>query len=517
MTAAQVWATICRHIDGVAVGTTVAALAEHGALAVLAGQEPVRFGALCDRLAANPGFLNVAMRLLADQGWVVRQGEPGTDEMGVMATPRGRVAMTRLAPGYQSAVACLASPLEISAGRFLEGWGLPSADVPAEVREHVRMHLDGHVLAPVMHALTRDGILRPGEDLPLRDGGLSGPVAAVLAHQGWAEVTGEVARLTPDGEVAVALAVQYRYPMVYLPLLRRARDLIFGEPGPLGDERAESHLDRELDLRFSAEVFNRTCREPFLRIALPLFSREPLRDQPAIVVDTGCGDGGLLEALYETVRGQTVRGNRLGEYPLVMVAADPSPVARRMAGKRLSAAGVPHIVLDGDIADPDALSRGIAARGLDAGNALHVCKSAIHDRGYADPGPGCQAPVGSGAYALPDGNVIPSSLMARNLAGLFRRWLPVTARHGWLVIEAHSAPATTVAALHGRSLATVMDATHGYSCQYPVEPGVFAWAARTAGFISRQHLEPGARVVGHTVLTIDHFVPAGPRAVDQVR
>jgi hypothetical protein len=42
-----------------------------------------------------------------------------------------------------------------------------------------------------------------------------------------------------------------------------------------------------------------------------------------------------------------------------------------------------------------------------------------------------------------------------------------------------------------------------------VEPEVFAWAARAAGFASRRHAEPGAAQVGHTVLTIDHFVATG--------
>ena len=42
-----------------------------------------------------------------------------------------------------------------------------------------------------------------------------------------------------------------------------------------------------------------------------------------------------------------------------------------------------------------------------------------------------------------------------------------------------------------------------------VEPGVFAWAARAGGFVSRGHAEPGAATLGHTILTIDHFVPDG--------
>jgi hypothetical protein len=35
---------------------------------------------------------------------------------------------------------------------------------------------------------------------------------------------------------------------------------------------------------------------------------------------------------------------------------------------------------------------------------------------------------------------------------------------------------------------------------------VFAWAAAAAGFRSRQHAEPAASTLGHTILTIDHFV-----------
>jgi len=99
--------------------------------------------------------------------------------------------------------------------------------------------------------------------------------------------------------------------------------------------------------------------------------------------------------------------------------------------------------------------------------------------------------------------------VALDLAALFRRWLPVASRHGWLVIEAHAVPAAILAGLIGRTHATVLDATHGYACQYPVEPGVFAWAARAGGFVSRQHAEPGAATLGHTILTIDHFVAAG--------
>jgi hypothetical protein len=342
-------------------------------------------------------------------------------------------------------------------------------------------------------------------------------------------------RFTAAGEMAVALARQYRYPMIYLPLLRSVPELIFGDPpsappiaGDVGQD--ETHLDRDLDIRFSGEVFAAMCRAPFLDIALPLFDREPLAEQPALVVDTGCGDGTLLETLYAAVRTQTARGRHLSEHPLLMVGTDPSPVARRTAGARLAAAGVPHLIMDGDIADPARLARDLAAAGHDAQNALHVCKSAIHDRAYHPPAAAAAEaaaateaaapplaaalsavppPATMTAFAHPGGSAIPASQMALNLAEMFGAWRPLARRHGWIVIEAHSVRSATAADLIGRTLATALDATHGYSCQYPVEPEVFAWAARSGGFTSRAHHEPAAGALGHTQLTIDHFVTDG--------
>lgn len=580
--AARVWDALCRHIDGVAIGTTMAALHERGALAMLAARDRTEFALLRERLAASPGFLHVAMRLLADQGWVARQGEPGTDQMTIAPTARGRIVMTQLAAAYSVAVRFLARAGRIAealgngdassfAGLARRDWGLPAAGIPPEVRRQVLSHLDGHLVAPVMHAVSSGKA----------DVATSLGAAEVLALAGWARTDGEAPRLTPDGEIALSLARQYRYPVTYLPLLCQVPELLFGEPGRPGEGDGgggsgggeETHLDRELDLRFSGDVFASACREPFLRLALPLFGQHslsqhslsqdslgrhsrgqaPLGRQPGLVVDAGCGDGTLLEVLYLAVREQTERGRHLEERPLLMVGVDPSPVARRMAAERLSQAGVPHVILDGDIADPAGLERALAARGLDGRDALHVCKSAIHDRAYRGPGeaspragtqqggvppagdpragarpngtgtagtgaagtgtagtwPVGTPPAGAGAYALPDGSALPASSVALDLAGLFRRWLPLARRHGWLVIEAHAVPAATLAGLIGRTHATVLDATHGYACQYPVEPAVFAWAARAGGFVSRGHAEPGAATLGHTILTIDHFTAAG--------
>jgi hypothetical protein len=527
--ARRIWDTVCRHIDGVAIGSTMAALHSRDALGLLGSGSAVRFGVLCEELGANAGFLNVAIRLLATQGWVRCAGEPGTDELTIAPTPAGRAVLTEYAGAYATAVGAMAGA-GAGADLIRAEWGLPAGSHGA-ARAQVLAQLDGHLVTPVMAALGRDGADGAAAMAGLRRDGVDGAAVGVLRAVGWAGPDGEP---TGAGRVALSMAAQYRYPLVYLPLLRGVPELLFGDPSAVlaGTAHTEVHLDREQDIAFSGDVFAALCRAPFLEIARPLFDGPPLSDQPAIVADMGCGDGLVLETLYAAVRDTTARGRSLADFPLLMVGADPSPVARRVCAARLTAAGIPHLVVDGDIADPDGFARALGVAGLDARNALHICKSAIHDRAFcwrpspAGAGPAGAGPVGagpvgaepapecSGAYALPDGGAIPATALAADLAGLFGRWRELTRRHGWLVIEAQAIPAAKAPGLIGRTLVTALDATQGYSCQYLVEPEVFAWAARSAGLRSRAHRAPASATIGHAALTIDHFVPMERRTGD---
>jgi hypothetical protein len=402
-------------------------------------------------------------------------------------------------------------------------WRLPSRVLPVRARYQVLCHLDGHIVAPIMSALTGLGVLQPEPGFLLDAAGWHGDAEAlglaarILASQGWLRFEGPARRLTSSGALATAFARQYWHPVSYLPTLRRVPELLFGDPGELWrtEPGEEDHLDRGLDIRFSGDVFRRTCLEPFLDVVRPLFDQVPVHGQPGMVVDTGCGDGRLLEALYAAVLATTERGRRLRDYPLLMVGVEPSTVARRAASARLAAAGIPHVIIDGDIANPDAIGQSLARLGLDPIDALHVSKSVIHDRSWCTvrgilPPTGPPPTVSFPAFASPDGMDIPAARVALSLAEFFYSWRTLARKHGLLVIEAHTIGPETANLLIGRTLITELDATHGYSCQYPVEPQVFSWAATAAGWRSRKHKEPGADVLGHTILTIDHFVDANP-------
>ena len=532
------WSVVCRHLDGIAVGSTLVALAERGVLDLLAGESNLSMRRLLQHAGGNVGYLHVALRLLACQGWLVRSGIPGTDDTTFTLTSEGRLVAT-LAPFYQQATSFLSRarhvlqpPLgqrfaEISSDlvgfceRLKRAWDLPERDIPRLAWWQVRHHLDGHVVAPMMALLglyNLPELVRESKgmlDLERLEGGSNvwTQIFEVLACLGWVEIEGQRIVCTPKGTVAIAYARQYWYPMSYLETLIEVPTLLFGDPSLLhakADRGTELHVNRALDIQFSGAVFENTCKRPFFDVVLPLFERLPLASQPIAVVDTGCGNGVLLKSLYEGVRDRTSRGRHLSEYPLVMVGVEPSAVARETTSAALALTDVPHYVIEGDIANPDKLARKLCELGIDPYRSLHVSKAVIHNRPYyppkIQPDPYKELARSLGAFSTPDGSAIPNAHLEQNLIEHFQKWQDLSRSYGLFVIEAHTIPPSTTASLLGNTITTILDATHGYSNQYPVEIEVFFAAAGAAGFAVRDRKIIGAKTVGHPVLTLSHFV-----------
>ncbi len=492
---AALWESICRWGDGLAIGSTIAALADRGALALLDRRGECTLGDIISEVGGNSGFINVALRLMRLQGWLDVDGAVGTYEARYIINSRGRAAV-RCADAYRKATAFLISDDIDLAGAHAamrDSWGVPTGLLPSIVRHQILQHLDGMILAPLLARLTATGVLPRTVDAsveaPLE-------VLEILGERGFVAET----RVTRVGAIAAAMSRQLWYPAGYLATFARVGELLFGDPSALrayDSGGGESHVDRALDIRFSGAVFDATCRQAFLDIVLPVLDGD---DVPTTIVDTGCGNGTLLRTVAEAWRSR-------GGPEIVFVGVDPSPVARESTRSALEVLGVQHIVIDGDISEPGTLAAVLASAGVNASEALHVSKSVIHNRRYIPQRSLFRLGVEpTGAYATPDGDVIPSAAVSSNLVEHLAAWRDVARHHGMVVIEAHTvSPAVAVERL-GRTIATVLDATHGYSCQYPVEPEVFAAAARAAGLRSVAHRDLGAASVGHTVLTIDRFL-----------
>lgn len=518
----NVWRQVTTQIDGIAIGPAVSALDRIGALRRIAEDPGIRAGQIVANCGCRPGYLHVILKLLAIQGWLTREGPAGAN-MRLWLVP-GAQDLPGYSRVYANSLAALRVMQSLKCGYVspeadevwqlsARSWGWPGED---KLLRRIHSHLDGHLVAGLLAALARQGNLpEPAKaDGPLavaelaQECGVSEQwILGLLCRLGWADL-GESWDWTAAGMMAALMFPQYWYPLTYAQTFLEMDALLGGASLGAHDETGdERHLDRGLDIRFSGEVFNRNCRDPFLAMLLPVFAK-PAANQPRYLVDIGCGNGALLEFAWQAAVGHS--GENLLDRPLIAVGMDVNRIARAAASARLCAGRIPNLMLPGDVSDPAAVHRTLLEHGIRCDDALFLAKSVIHNRRYQPPRRRTETDPGDCdglAFVAENGDLLQTRDVEESLVDLLSAWRPVIQAHGWIVIEAHTAPATVGSANIGRSLLTVLDATHGFSRQYLLTPERFCAAAGRAGLVSTAHCETGRPEVGHTVLTYDHFLP----------
>ena len=178
---ARVGSTVCRHIDGIAIGTLVSELLDRGVLENLKKtRRVVNVNSLAHSAGARTGYFQVAMRLLAHQGFVHLGGDIPAGETEVSLTDHGRewlglVDYDRQAPLVLDQAARLLQVLHSGKGGNLHEWGLP--DIPAgydgtALHHRVALHLHGWLAAVAMKELSSNGMLTK---MGFGNDGLRGP------------------------------------------------------------------------------------------------------------------------------------------------------------------------------------------------------------------------------------------------------------------------------------------------------------------------------------------------------
>ena len=512
---AGVRAVVFNHLAGLVVAPTVSALWERGALEVFAaGPAPVDFHEIVARTHANAGYLRVALRLLASCGWLRQVKTDGSAAYAL--TREGRIAVT-LAPALYSEVSSFFLPKALFLEDYLfrqsdeplvpvlrelvqrakDRWRIGAHDDPVieGVRERVRRHLDGLLVAPAMVALARSDLAAALERgaIDLHALAAARPSLAyifdLLAAQGWVRLGKDSAELTPCGRYASQIASAYGVTVSYLPAMMALNTLLFGNPRiPRVDENGfETLVNRAMNVWGSGGA-HATYFRKVDEIIVEIFNR-PLALQPRGICDMGCGDGTLLAHLYSVVTTRTARGRELDRHPLMIVGADFNKVARRASKQTLRRHGVPLFhVMHGDINRPAQLAGDLEELGHDVHDLLHIRSFLDHNRAYvplANYASGTRTAESSGAFAHL-GSEIPAEEVEENLVRHLRRWAPYISRFGLIVLELHTLPPDLTSANLDRTPAVAYDGTHGYSDQYLVELPVFLDRAREAGL----HADP---------------------------
>lgn len=539
--------TLFLHHDGIVIGATVAALNRYGLLDMLLREQRLSMGDLMKVFPCNSGYLHVALRCLALQGWIKREGPVASENMMFEFTATGYLASKAFALYTETAEFIYSGiPMEkylFESGGFedrrvgygnlvakcLTNWGLPNDSTQANhapVYEIIARHLEGLLAGPTMIAANTYGLLN-GDHFPLEKLSAANKnihdELVLLKHLGWLVLNGKQWLFTDLGKLACQFTLHYGLTLSYYPMLCNLPKLIFNsskhithvQPG-----KEEEHVDRTLNVLASG-VAHRRYFEDSDKIIIEIFNQEPLSEQPKFVADMGCGDGAWLKRVYQVVMTETLRGLHLDEYPLLMVGADYNVKAQEVAHNMLQKAGVPHIVLFGDITDPDKFAKALETHNINIHDGLHIRAFIDHNRRYTKPldrdAANRRISLSSGAYADENGNPIINNFLEQNLVEHFRKWVPFLHKHGLIIIEAHNVEPKIASGYNGKTHATAFDTYHGYSNQYPLDFEAFMQLAEQAGLRAisyQQSLYPSR--LPFVAISINRFKASETKTIHQI-
>ena len=493
-----------RHLDGIAIIPTVAALTKIGIINFIKGHHEFLFSDLQSNFKINDGYLNIALRLLASQGWLNREIMIDGEEISFKLTQKG-MAMLEFANNYSSYAKCLHDLMIIEKHLFESDKTLDSKNLldafdhfmtlMINEKEHNPMawefqkHVEGLMMGPILVSIGMSGILdqylttfntldpKIKDDFPLMNHFIK-----IFNKIKWMDAE----TFTETGMFFMKRASAYGVTVSYLPTFNNISKLLHGDPNILWkrtDNDLETHVDRRMNVWGSGGAHSLYFKK-IDEIIISLFNK-PIEEQPLGIADMGCGDGTLLKHLYGIIKNKTLRGKILNEHPLHIIGADFNKAARIVSNVRLKDAGIEHSIMKGDISDPESHAKQLKEKhGLDLKQMLNVRSFLDHNRIYSKPKkPFNERKCNStGAYAH-RGRWIPNNELKQNLVEHFMSWKKYIGKFGLLILELHTISPNLAALNLGNTLATPYDATHGYSDQYIFEIDTMLSSADEAGLM----------------------------------
>lgn len=514
-----------RHLDGIVTVPTSYALYEKGVTETLLKQGSVTLGELSTEFNANAGYLNVALRVLASQGWLNYRVDNATGEVHCSTNDRSAMAFANFGcfkdvvglmklsgkhhPRKFSEAAFAA--MEPLCERYREGFGLGNDEVGQQLLKHIEGSLIGPTIVHLgmggmFHKYFMEASFRAEEYHEHPESFYK--LLSFLAHLGWFNEKNRTFQFTDRGLFFARRASAYGVTVSYSPMLRHLDDLIFGDAASLRDVKPgeeEKHVDRAMNVWGSGGAHS-TYFKKVDEILIELFNR-PIQEQPKGVLDMGCGNGAFLEHVFEVIEQRTLRGTMLDEHPLFLVGADYNEAALKITRANLIKSDIWAKVVCGDIGRPDLLAEELRENyGIDLNALLNVRTFLDHNRIWSEPEKRTPERISTstGAFAH-RGALIDNNRVEDNLLEHFMKWQPFVERFGLLVIELHTVPPDVTAANLGRTPATAYDATHGFSDQYIVEPEVFIRVAEEAGLHAVKEYASRYPDTDYTTVTVNLF------------
>ncbi|KAG0283287.1 hypothetical protein BGZ97_008608, partial [Linnemannia gamsii] len=453
---------------------------------------PMTLKKLASRYRGNAGHLHAGLRLLYELGWVEWDE---ADRYGVVAgAGLARQLLNDLEELAQLPVAqALATEQSAQSECLLRWLDRCNASWPG-VEPRVASLLDGALLAPLLAYLPRLGsdILAQTQPSDISVAALHA-LHTLFIQRGWGHIEAAGFQLTPSGRGLLADSDALGTVLSYTPMLRHMDDLLFGDAQAFfgqGEPEHELHLNRTVNVTASGMQHQSHFAE-LDTLILRIFDHPPLATQPRYIADMGCGDGSLLQRIYELIKTRSARGQALAEYPLTLIGVDDNALSLEATAKTL--AGLPYLLVRGSIGDPQQLIADLAAAGIeDSENILHVRAFLDHERPFRpiEDKKAAQRREGleyTGVYVARDGSDLQPAQAVQGLVEHLRRWRMAVSRFGLLLLEGHCLRPNTVKRLGNTTESAHFDAVKAFSGQQLVEASVFLMAAAEVGLFP----EPG--------------------------
>ncbi|RZT00324.1 class I SAM-dependent methyltransferase [Aquimarina brevivitae] len=478
-----------RHLDGIVTAPIAYSLYNEGVTSYIQQHEAISLADLVKTFNANEGYLNVALRTLAAQGWLdytvknelvtIKTNATSPEAFSLFPLYKGVVDLIQLSGNYHPRKFELEPfyALEKLFDAYEAEFNLSTSDASKELKHQVLMHIEGVLIGPTIVRLGMGGMFHKYfmEASFTADEYHQHPesfdkILTFLSNRGWFIKNDKHYSFTEKGLFFAKRAAAYGVTVSYIPMFRKIEELIFGNPKILWEHKSEDeiHVDREMNVWGSGGAHAAYFKK-IDEIIIDLFNK-PLEEQPKGILDMGCGNGAFLIHLFDTIESKTLRGKHLDEHPLFLVGADFNTAALKVTRANIIQADIWAKVIWGDIGNPDQLQKDLQENyKINLKDLLSVRTFLDHNRVWKAPELSLDTPsTSTGAFAY-RGKRLHNTDVERNLKDHFSKWAPYIRRFGLIVIELHTIAPSLTADNLGKTAATAYDATHGFSDQYILE------------------------------------------------
>lgn len=491
-----------RHLDGLATATTAYSLHKKGVLEYLLQHKKIVLATLSKEFNANTGYLNVALRVLCSQGWLIQHINNSDNTIVYEINENSTFAFNTVAL-YEDAIDLLQYSINfpnerIGADAFIalerifkklkNNYGITNPNI---IENQILKHIEGVVIAPIIVLLGVNGMFHKyfmeasfSAQEYHKDPESFKKVLDFFVHLNWFTKKKDTYQFTDKGLFYAKRASAYGVTVSYLPTFIQLDELLFGNPLVVNSlpNETEKHVHREMNVWGSGGAHS-TYFRVIDEVIINIFNK-PIEEQPKGILDMGCGNGAFIQHIFEVIEHQTLRGKLLEDYPLLLVGADFNQAALKVTRANLIKADIWAKVIWGDIGKPELLASDLKENyNIALKDLLNVRTFLDHNRIWETPlNTTKKTSSSSGAYAF-KGKYISSNLVEDSLLEHLLKWKPYTEKFGLLVIELHTVTPELVAKNIGKTAATAYDATHGYSDQFILEIDVFNKIATEAGLL----------------------------------